>query len=198
MGRKLNIRSLTLVGFCFLALALIGLGVKGWRPHAPIDFEQCLEHAESTAPSNEEHAPLIVQCGARFAGRRKIGGGYTYYDFMQNRQFDIAGPNPSPEELKQIDRVYMVYLDTQREAAIAAALAEKQRQQLQDDLERARQPIVGQPMIITPTNAPSGGTKDSAHRLRTQRCDDGSLACSWSKLSATIKNAFGSSSGTKR
>jgi hypothetical protein len=175
------------------------LGVRSWPLHTPVDFEECSEHAESTASSKEDASTLIVQCGAQFAGRRKIGGGYTYYDFMQNRRFDIAGPNPSPEEQKEIDRQYMVYLDTQRQAAIAAALAEKQREQLQDDLETARQTNVGPPMLITPTNVPSGGPKEStSHRSRAQRCESGSLSCSWSKLSASIKNAFGFSSGTRR
>ena len=42
----------------------------------------------------------LAECNAKFAGRRKPGGGYAYYDFMQDRTFDIAGPNPTPEEQK--------------------------------------------------------------------------------------------------
>ena len=54
-------------------------------------------------------ASALGECSAKFAGRRKPGGGYTYFDFMQNRHFDIAGPNPTPEEQKQIDEQYIVY-----------------------------------------------------------------------------------------
>jgi hypothetical protein len=65
---------------------------------------------------------LIAQCDKQFVGRRKIGGGYTYYDFLQNRHFDIAGPNPTPNELKHFDEEYTLYLDTQRREAAAAAI----------------------------------------------------------------------------
>jgi len=51
----------------------------------------------------------MTECNVRFAGRRKADGGYTYYDFMQDRIFDIAGPNPTAEERKQIDREYINY-----------------------------------------------------------------------------------------
>jgi len=121
---------------------------------------------------------------------------------MQNRHFDIAGPNPSPEELKQIDYEYTAYLDVQRRNAIAAALAKKQSEQIQADSEKAQQPTgstssVGPPMVITPTNLPATGAKESVDRSRAARCDDGSLSCNWSKFSATIKGAFDSSSKTK-
>ena len=69
------------------------------------------------------------ECNAKFAGRRKPGGGYTYFDFMQNRNFDIAGPNPTPEEQKRIDEQYTDYLDRERRSSIAAAFAAKQQQQ---------------------------------------------------------------------
>src|SRR5260370_814686 len=90
---------------------------------------------------------------------------------MQNRHFDIAGPNPSPEELKQIDYEYTAYLDVQRRNAIAAALAKKQSEQIQADSEKAQQPTgstssVGPPMVITPTNLPATGAKESVDRSR--------------------------------
>ena len=88
-----------------------------WKPHEPRDFEECSESAERNATSKETRASLISECDAKFAGRRKPGGGYTYYDFMQNRHFDIAGPNPTPEELKQIDVQYTLFLDQQRQAS---------------------------------------------------------------------------------
>ena len=67
-------------------------------------------------------------------GRRKPGGGYTYFDFLQNRQFDITGPNPTREEQKYFDEQYTLYLEAQRRDMNAASLAEQQNQILQPDL----------------------------------------------------------------
>jgi hypothetical protein len=98
-----------------------------WWHRAPADFEECAEAAEKAA-SKEEKRAALADCHAKFAGRRKPGGGYTYYDFMQNRSFDIAGPNPTAEEQKHIDEQYTIYLDNQRRSNIAAALAARQQQ----------------------------------------------------------------------
>jgi len=100
-----------------------------WWSRAPADFEECADKAEK-ATAKEEKASKLSECNAKFAGRRKPGGGYTYYDFMQNRSFDIAGPNPTPEEQKKIDEQYTVFLDRERRNSIAAALSAKQQQQL--------------------------------------------------------------------
>src|SRR5580693_6582621 len=98
-----------------------------WGTRAPVDFEQCADAAEQAA-TKEAKASALTACNAKFAGRRKPGGGYTYFDFMQNRSFDIAGPNPTPEEQKYIDEQYTAYLDEQRHSNIAAAFAAKQQQ----------------------------------------------------------------------
>src|SRR6201996_7490132 len=100
----------------------------GWWYHAPKDFEDCADLAEKAA-TKEDKAAALAQCNAKFAGRRKPGSGYTYYDFMQNRSFDIAGPNPTPEEQKYIDQQYTLFLDRQRRDSIVSALAAKQEQQ---------------------------------------------------------------------
>jgi hypothetical protein len=138
----------------------------------------------------------MTGCSARFAGRRKADGGYTYYDFMQGRSFDIAGPNPTAEERKQIDREYIAFLDAQRQEAVSAELAKKQDERLRADLETARQPA-GPPLVLTPKNAPAPAAKRPVDRSKSTRCDDDSLACGWSKLSAAVRNAFASSSRTK-
>ena len=94
-----------------------------WWKRAPVDFEECADAAEKAANKAEKTAAL-ADCNAKFAGRRKAGGGYSYYDFLQDRTFDIAGPNPTPEEQKKIDESYTAYLANQRrsnEAAQAAA-----------------------------------------------------------------------------
>jgi hypothetical protein len=183
-----------LVAFIGLVLALLALPV-GWlafhgsQPQLARDFEECVEQVEARSPDNDERRALTTACNARFAGRRKAGGGYTYYDFMQNRNFDIAGPNPTAEERKQIDREYMGFLDTQRREAISAELAKKQNEQLQADLESAHQPV-GPPMMLLPRKRP-------IDRSKPVRCEEASLSCSWARFSAVVKNAFASSSKTK-
>src|SRR6202012_3694827 len=91
---------------------------------------ECADAAEKSA-SKEEKTAALADCNAKFAGRRKLGGGYTYYDFMQDRSFDIAGPNPTPEEQKYIDQQYTLYLEKQRRENIAAAFAKQQQLQLE-------------------------------------------------------------------
>src|SRR6516164_11651851 len=99
-----------------------------WWSRAPADFEDCADVAEKAA-SKEEKTSALAECNAKFAGRRKPGGGYSYYDFMQDRTFDIAGPNPTPEEQKYIDEQYTIYLENQKKSSIAAAFTAKQQQQ---------------------------------------------------------------------
>jgi hypothetical protein len=187
----------------FVAIALIccALSLSTWlsvqwrtRPN-PQDFEQCSEKAETIA-SKDERASLIARCDAQFVGRRKIGGGYTYYDFLQNRQFDIAGPNPTSKELKHFDEEYALYLSAQRKEANAVTTAEQQRQGAQSDFQNDRYsmgPISppGPPMVITPTNVPLPRPAPIS-RAKNSRCEDASLSCSWTKFSAGVKNIFGS------
>jgi len=183
------------VALVLLALVGLWLGYRGSPPQSARDFEECVEQVEANTPSNGERGALLTDCNARFAGRRKAGGGYTYYDFMQNRKFDIAGPNPTAEEHKQIDRAYMGFLDAQRREDVSAELARRQNEQLRADLERARQPV-GPPMVLAPTNSPRTAAKRPVDRPKSTRCEDGSLSCSWAKFSAAVKNAFASSSKT--
>jgi hypothetical protein len=104
--------------YCGLALVLTGFSIQWWPTPAPHDYEECFGAAEKTAASKEARRSLISQCEVKFFGRRKIGGGYTYFDFMQNRSFDIAGPNPTPGELKWMDEQYIVYLEGLRRETV--------------------------------------------------------------------------------
>jgi hypothetical protein len=185
----------TAVALVLLALVVLWLGYRGSPPQAARDFEECAEQVQAKSPSNDERGASMTDCNARFAGRRKAGGGYTYFDFMQNRKFDIASPNPTVEEHKQIDREYMVFLDAQRREAISADLAKRQNEQLRADLEGMRQ-SVGAQMVLTMRNQPSSAAKRPVDRSKSTRCEDGSLSCSWAKFSAAVKNAFASSSKT--
>ena len=188
-------RLVTSIALALLALVVWWLGFRGSPPRLARDFEECVEQVQDKLPSNDERA-LMADCYARFAGRRKAGGGYTYYDFMQDRNFDTAGPNPTAEERKRIDHEYMAFLDAQRREAISAELAKRQNEQLQADLESARPPV-GPPTVLTPTNLPSSAAKRPVDRSKSTRCEDASLTCSWAKFSAVVKNAFASSSKTK-
>jgi hypothetical protein len=190
--------------FGFVCCALSGatwLGVQWWPRHPPEDFEQCSAEADRTASSQGERIALIAQCDKQFVGRRKLGGGYTYYDFLQNRHFDIAGPNPTPSELKHFDEEYALYLGTQRQEAVAAAIAEKQNQRALAELQNDRLagPIVppGSRTVITPTNVPIPRAGNSAARSK-RLCEDESLSCRWTRFSARIRNFLGSNAMVNR
>jgi hypothetical protein len=188
-----------------VALALLALGVwwLGFREPSSVlvrDFEECAEQVQAKPLSNTERGALMTQCYAQFAGRRKRGGGYTYYDFMQDRSFEIAGPNPTAEERKQIDREYMAFLDAQRRAAVSADLAKKRNEQFRADLERARQPVAPPAAVTTTRNSSPAAERRPVDRpvdpSKPTDCADASLTCGWAKLSAAVKNAFASSSRT--
>src|SRR6267154_5378041 len=109
------------------ALTPLRSHAQWWSTRSPVDFEECADLAEKAA-TKEARTSELAGCNAKFAGRRKPGGGYTYFDFMQNRSFDIAGPNPTPEEQKHIDEQSTVFLDRQRRSTAAAEFAAKQQE----------------------------------------------------------------------
>jgi len=154
-----------------------------WWRGAPVDFEECADKAEKAA-TKEDKTAALAECNAKFAGRRKPGGGYTYYDFMQDRTFDIAGPNPTPEEQKKIDEQYAIYLENQRRNSIAAAFAAKQQQVQQVQTVSLRSEPERVPL---PTKRP-----------KAANCVKNSFSCEWPKLSESLnelkKKLFSSSS----
>jgi hypothetical protein len=154
-----------------------------WWRSTPADFEACADVAEK-ARTKEEKTAALAECNAKFAGRRKPGGGYTYYDFMQDRTFDIAGPNPTPEEQKKIDEQYAIYLENQRRNSIAAAFAAKQQQVQQVQPVSLRSESERVPL---PTRRP-----------KAANCVKNSFSCEWPKLSESLnelkKKLFSASS----
>jgi hypothetical protein len=120
---------LTIAAIACVALVPMRAEAQWWRS-APKDFEECADLAEKAKSKQERprRSPNATQSSPADAER---GGGYTYYDFMQDRSFDIAGPNPTPEEQKKIDQQYTVYLGNQRRNNITAALMAKQQEQQQ-------------------------------------------------------------------
>jgi hypothetical protein len=163
-----------------------------WWSSAPADFEACADIAEKAA-TKEAKASGLTECNAKFAGRRKPGGGYTYFDFMQNRNFDIAGPNPTPEEQKHIDEQYTVFLDQERRSSIAAAFSAKQQQLQQTSLQTEKIPVP-----VEAPNKASAAASDLRSHTRATNCARHSFSCDWPRLSEGIKDIkkalFGSSS----
>jgi len=188
-GWALAIASLALVAG---ASALIGYGSSG--PPVAQDYEECADEAKTSARSDTEYSNLMTHCGERFAGRRKNGGGYSYFDFMQNKTFDIAGPNPTESERKQIDHSYIEFLATTRRETILSELIKAQADLEDAGIIRSQQ-NAGAPLALTP-RIPLPAKRPVVERSKT--CDDGSLSCGWAKLSAAVRNAFASSNKASR
>jgi hypothetical protein len=171
-----------------------------WWSRAPADFEDCADAAEKAA-TKEAKASALAGCNAKFAGRRKPGGGYTYFDFMQDRSFDIAGPNPTPEEQKKIDQQYTEYLDNQRRSSIAAAFAAKQQQQQQVQPATFRSETEKVPLPVQAPNKRDAAADLKARAARNAECARHSFSCEWPRLSEGIKDLkkalFGSSTTSK-
>jgi hypothetical protein len=168
----------------FIALQPVRVSAQWWS-HAPSDFEECADAAEKAA-SKEEKTSALAECNAKFAGRRKPGGGYTYYDFMQDRTFDIAGPNPTPEEQKKIDEQYTAYLDNQRRSTITAAFAAKQQQP-----QQVQQPPQGVQQVslrgeTEKIPVPVASPVKQAARIKAANCAKSSFSCEWPRLSEGI------------
>jgi hypothetical protein len=173
-----------------------------WWSRAPVDFEECADRAEKAA-TREDKTSQLSECNAKFAGRRKPGGGYTYFDFMQNRSFDIAGPNPTPEEQKHIDEQYTAFLDRERRSSIAAAFTVKQQQLQQASLSQASSNNEKVPLPVEAPNKQAAAATDLRSRAKGANCARHSFSCDWPRLSEGIKDLkkalFGSpSSKAKR
>jgi hypothetical protein len=106
--------------------AITAIAASKWNLFPPKDYEECSERAAKDAKSKDALSVLLSICRADFEGRRKAGGGYTYYDTCQSRTFDIKGPNPSPDEIEYIKMQCSGYLD---EAARAAKRLMQQEQE---------------------------------------------------------------------
>ncbi|MGY4366258.1 hypothetical protein ACVW1A_002323 [Bradyrhizobium sp. LB1.3] len=159
-----------------------------WWKRAPVDFEACADAAEKAATKTEKTSAL-ADCNAKFAGRRKAGGGYSYYDFLQDRSFDIAGPNPTPEEQKKIDESYTAYLATQRrsnEAAQAVARQQREQQEQQaQQLQRValRTEVERVPVPVERPKVQQAAIGDARPRPKGAPCTKGSFSCEWPRLS---------------
>jgi hypothetical protein len=168
---------------CFVVLAPARSYAQWWGARIAADYEECAEAAEKAA-TKEAKATQLAECGVKFAARRKAGGGYSYFDFMQNRHFDIAGPNPTAEEQRHIDEQYAAYLARERQSAIAAAFTQKQQQ-----LQPAAPGSEKKTAVPLPVNRPRATTVGyAASRPKTQNCASDSFSCNWPRLAEGIKD----------
>jgi hypothetical protein len=162
-------------GAAMLAIGAAGFvlpmshGLAQWWKRAPVDFEECADTAERSASKAEKTAAL-ADCNAKFAGRRKPGGGYSYYDFLQDRTFDIAGPNPTPDEQKKIDQSYTAYLASQRRETAMVEAAESPQPEPREPVQQVA-PQSEAPRVPVPRPRPKGA------------CARDSFSCEWPHLS---------------
>ncbi len=175
-----------------LLVLLTGLGVvsssmlahaEWWRLYAPKDFEECSQSAAQPGLSKDAQAKIISECDSKFAGRRKPGGGYTYFDFMQNRHFDIAGPNPTPQELKRMDQEYLAYLETNGEAPVDVADAGQAIAAINNQMK----PIAVQKRALPKVAVKQPVTVNRARVRKEATCKGDALSCGWAKITTTVK-----------
>ncbi|MBR0716395.1 hypothetical protein [Bradyrhizobium liaoningense] len=174
-----------------------------WWKRAPVDFEDCADRAEKS-PTKAEKTAALAECNAKYAGRRKVGGGYTYYDFLQDRTFDIAGPNPTLEEQKKIDESYASYLGNERRSNLAAEAAAKQQHQKQEQVQQVALRSTETERVPVPVERPKQQQQPAASsdaRPRPKNCAKGSFSCEWPRLSEglnELKKLFSPPSGKKK
>jgi hypothetical protein len=130
-----------------LIVAAAAIAVSQWdKIFSPKDYEECAESAAKQARSKEALSVLISSCDTKFVGRRKPGGGYSYFDFRQSRAFDIAGPNPTEKEKQFIEAQYSLYVENeikahkiQDEITAQKIQDEIRAQKIQDEMATRRQ-----------------------------------------------------------
>ena len=160
--------------------------------------------AAEKAATKTEKTSALAECNAKFAGRRKAGGGYSYYDFLQDRTFDIAGPNPTPQEQKRIDESYTAYLANQRrsnEAAQATARQQREQQEQQvQQLQRValRTEVERVPVPVERPKVQQAVSADPRARPKGGNCAKSSFSCEWPRLSeglSELKKLFSPTPG---
>src|SRR5215475_10971763 len=166
MSRRTERLSATIVALTAIVIATIWLSIP---PPRARDFEECADWAQRISGDGERLAQLM-DCGASFAGRRKAGGGYAYYDLMQNRSFDIAGPNPTADERSRMYSEYIRFLQSQRRDAALVEVEQK---------------TAGQEQVETLVNLRSPTTTRPS---KLKRCTiKGSLSCTWVTLTSAVR-----------
>jgi hypothetical protein len=112
--------------------------VSKWYPFPPIDYEDCAARAAKDARSKDALGVLLSICSSEFSGRRKAGGGYTYYDECQDRTFDIDRPNPTPNEMKSMREQCRAHLKVEATIAHQEQQAAQETRRQQQSAQEAR------------------------------------------------------------
>ncbi|MGD9838084.1 MAG: hypothetical protein AB7U74_09630 [Afipia sp.] len=192
-----SVMLVVLTGLC-VALGAGSLRAEWWKIYGPKDFEDCSSSAQQPGVSDAAKAKIVSECDAKFPGRRKPGGGYTYFDFMQNRHFDIAGPKPTPQELKRMDQEYLAFLEANPETPEQALDPGQALAAIDSQMKPAAPPAPVRPAVVAkqPAAIPSARVRAKA------ACKDDALSCGLAKITATVKNlkhaVLGSDSLIKR
>jgi hypothetical protein len=174
----------------FILLTVTHAQAQWWK-RAPLDFESCADAAEKS-PTKAEKTAALADCNAKFAGRRKPGGGYSYYDFLQDRSFDIAGPNPTPEEQKKIDEAYTAYLARERRSNEAAQATARQQREQQE--QQARQLLQLQQVALrtdverVPIPVERPKVQQTVGPRKGAPCTKGAFSCEWPRLSESLND----------
>lgn len=194
-----SVMLVVLTGLC-VVLGAGSLRAEWWKIYSPKDFEDCSSSAQQPGVTEAAKAKIVSECDAKFPGRRKPGGGYTYFDFMQNRHFDIAGPKPTPQELKRMDQEYLAFLETNPEMPVEAVDAGQALAAIDNQMKPLAPPKQAQPAVAI--SKPHVVASVPAPARKKAACKDDALSCGLAKITASVKNfkhaVLGSDSPVKR
>ena len=152
------------------------------------DYEDCVDTVKAFALTREALATTVAECDSRFPGRRKASGGYTYYDFMQNRHFDIAGPIPTAKELKQIDQEFIRYLAARNPSA--GSRDDERAKTIRTETPRSTAKPESKPRIAAAqtTGSAHGKPVPSQNKPKPLDCRETPVACGWTSLTTQVKS----------
>lgn len=129
--------------------AVTALVLSKWNNlFPPADYEDCAANAAKDAKSKDALSVLLSLCDSDFKGRRRPGGGYTYYNscpgtIEMGRTFYIKGPNPTPDERKYMEDQCLTEMaaenDAQRQAAKQEAEAVRRAAEREAEATRRAQ-----------------------------------------------------------
>lgn len=175
------------VALCCVALTAAPASAQQRTITSSRDYEDCVDTVKAFALTKEALATTIAECDSRFPGRRKANGGYTYYDFMQNRHFDIAGPIPTTKELKQIDQEFIRYLAARNPSA--GSRDDQRARMIRAETSKPPAKLQSKPRVATQT-APSTHARPmpSQGKPKPLDCRETPVACGWTSLTTQVKS----------
>jgi len=175
------------IALCCIVLTAASASAQQRTITSSRDYEDCVDTVKAFALTPEALATTIAECDSRFPGRRKAGGGYTYYDFMQNRHFDIAGPIPTAKELKQIDQEFIRYLAARNPSA---GSGEGQRAKaIRPETARSAGKPENKPRVATQTTGLAHARPaTSQNKSKPLDCRETPVACGWTSLTTQVKS----------